>query len=53
MASELRQRHTTKVEDPQAAVEVGHPGGEIKHGGAVQILRLLLVTVYFFSSCCT
>lgn len=29
----------------------GHPGGDIKHGGSVEILRLLLMVAYFLSSC--
>ncbi|KAE8449106.1 hypothetical protein EG329_008489 [Mollisiaceae sp. DMI_Dod_QoI] len=53
MANELRQRHIPKVEKPETTAEGGHPGGEIKHGGTVQIVRLLLVVVYFFSSCCS
>jgi hypothetical protein len=28
-----------------------HPGGDVKHGGPKQLLRLLLVAVYFISSC--
>lgn len=28
-----------------------HPGGDVKHGGAKQLLRFLLVAIYFISSC--
>jgi hypothetical protein len=54
MATELRQRQkTAKVsEDTEEAVEVGHPAGNIKHGGPVQVLRLLLFMIYWWSSCC-
>jgi hypothetical protein len=34
------------------AAEV-HPGGDIKHGGPVEILRLLLMITYFLSSTCS
>ena len=34
------------------AVEA-HPGGDIKHGGPVEILRLLLMVTYFLSSSCS
>ncbi|KAF4627969.1 hypothetical protein G7Y89_g10183 [Cudoniella acicularis] len=30
-----------------------HPGGAIKHGGAVQVVRMLLFIIYFFSACCS
>ncbi|KAL2074990.1 hypothetical protein VTL71DRAFT_8770 [Oculimacula yallundae] len=56
MAAELRQRNApvkTKVVDTDEKIEGEHPGGHIKHSGPVQILRLLLVITYFFSSCCT
>ncbi|KAF8857606.1 acyltransferase-domain-containing protein [Acephala macrosclerotiorum] len=53
MANELRQRQPTREQRLETTAGVGHPGGKIKHGGAVQILRLLLVVVYFFSSCVT
>ena len=51
----LRQRQKKSATAPKAEVDTGekagHPGGDIKHGGATQILRLLLVIVYFMSSC--
>ncbi|EKD20324.1 uncharacterized protein L3040_007331 [Drepanopeziza brunnea f. sp. 'multigermtubi'] len=62
MAAESRQRNTatrsaamttTTTTTEKAKVELGHPGGEIKHHGLVQILRLLVAVFYFFSSCCT
>lgn len=28
-----------------------HPGGEVKHGGGIQLLRLLLFMVYNLGSC--
>jgi len=56
METELRQRRKG-AQVPEAAVEEeaskGHPGGKIKHGGAAQILRLLLVVTYFMSACCS
>jgi len=49
----LRQRQKplqeTKVEE--TTEETGHPGGAIKHGGATQIGRLLLINTYFISAC--
>jgi hypothetical protein len=38
------------VETNGKAVE-GHPGGDIKHGGPVEILRFLLMITYFLSCC--
>jgi len=56
METELRQRQKG-AQVPEAVVEgeapKGHPGGEIKHGGAAQILRLLLFLTYFMSACCS
>ncbi len=56
MATELRQRNTAaKSKEPKTEdnFEQGHPGGEIKHGGGIQILRLLAIIVYLFSLCLT
>jgi lysocardiolipin and lysophospholipid acyltransferase len=55
MATELRQRQkTAKVsEGTEEVVKVGHPAGNIKHGGPVQVLRLLLFVTYWLSSCCS
>jgi lysocardiolipin and lysophospholipid acyltransferase len=50
----LRQRQkpaTVTKAEVDTGQKAGHPGGDIKHGGATQILRLLLVIVYFMSSC--
>lgn len=50
----LRQRQkpvTATKAEVDTGEKAGHPGGDIKHGGATQILRLLLVIVYFMSSC--
>ena len=33
--------------------KVEHPGGDVKHGGSKQLLRLALVIIYSFSSCCS
>jgi len=54
MDNELKQRWKQEISSVAGDGETGttaHPGGDIKHGGSVQILRLLLVIVYFFSSC--
>ena len=53
---QLRERvKLTHVEKPGVetngkAVEEAHPAGDIKHGGPVQILRLLLMLTYLLSS---
>jgi hypothetical protein len=54
MDNELKQRKVQEVTAVAGSGEkeaTAHPGGDIKHSGSVQILRLLLVIVYFFSSC--
>jgi hypothetical protein len=54
----FRQRgQPTQTENPGVeangkAVEP-HPGGDIKHGGPVEILRLLLMITYLLSCCCS
>lgn len=30
----------------------GHPGGDVKHGGFIQLLRLMLFILYTFGSSC-
>jgi hypothetical protein len=54
--AELRQRQKpakVEVTKNEEGEEVIHPGGKIKHGGPIQVLRFLLVVVYFFSACCS
>jgi hypothetical protein len=53
----LRQRQKTGQlehigDDAEKSVE-GHPGGDVKHGGPIQLLRLLLFIVYACGSCCS
>lgn len=50
--AEIRQRQkSTKMQDTKNEEAFAHPGGEIKHSGTIQILRLLAAVVYFFSCC--
>lgn len=56
----LRERVNLKpvsTEKPEVATNgkavEAHPGGDIKHGGSVEILRLLLMITYFLSSTCS
>ena len=55
MASELRERlkpGTVFEGDIRGKTVVGyHPGGDIKHGGPVQLLRMLLFVTYSLLSC--
>ncbi|CAG8970759.1 hypothetical protein HYALB_00001544 [Hymenoscyphus albidus] len=56
MANEtVRQRKQPETKPPPTEVEASmtdeHPGGDIKHNPAVQILRLLAVLTYFLSAC--
>jgi hypothetical protein len=57
--SDLRKRTNLKPVKPgleadgKAAESEPHPAGEIKHGGPVEILRLLLMVTYFLSSTCS
>ena len=56
MANEvLRQRQKTgraeTVSDGGEKSVEGHPGGDVKHGGGIQLLRLLLFMVYNMGSC--
>lgn len=30
-----------------------HPGGDIKHGGLVQVLRIVALATYFYAACCS
>jgi len=50
----VRQRQKTGQEEASSdggekSVE-GHPGGAVKHGGGIQLLRLLLFMVYTMGS---
>ena len=48
----LRQRQKHAVADTKAFVaEIAHPGGDVKHGGAAQIFRLLVIVTYFVAAC--
>jgi hypothetical protein len=54
MDTELRQRvKSSPVPGIELAEEEpkGHPGGEIKHGAAAQIVRFLLFITYFHGCC--
>jgi hypothetical protein len=56
METELRQRVKSPPISGIALGEEepkGHPGGDIKHGAAAQILRLLLFIIYFNACCCS
>lgn len=51
----LRQRHRagqpeTKSDGGGKLVE-GHPAGDVKHGGFIQLLRFLLFVIYNLGSC--
>jgi hypothetical protein len=51
----LRQRKEQVVDSTREVVggteNMAHPGGEIKHGTAAQIVRLILIITYFVSAC--
>ena len=54
--AELRRRgQPTQTEKPgvdaNGKTVEPHPGGDIKHGGPVELLRLLLMITYLLSSC--
>ncbi|KAI1003253.1 hypothetical protein K3495_g4959 [Podosphaera aphanis] len=53
MESQVRHRQAHSDANKLHTIELTtqHPGGEIKHGGIAQILRLLLSIGYFCSSC--
>jgi lysocardiolipin and lysophospholipid acyltransferase len=56
METEIRQRVKSSPVSGIALVEEepkGHPGGEIKHGAATQVLRFMLFITYFMSCCCS
>jgi len=42
---EKKTAHTNKAEKQK------HPGGDIKHGGSKQILRLVLMVIYSLAAC--
>lgn len=54
-SSELKQRRSQIAEEPKSDVRVGaeegakeeHPAGEVKHGGPVQLLRMLVFATWF------
>lgn len=57
MATEtLRQRqkagHADGITDNGERSVEGHPGGDVKHGGFIQLLRLILFIVYTYGSSC-
>jgi hypothetical protein len=55
MTNEIRQRKPlleSKNEGGEKVIDE-HPGGEVKHGGPKEILRLLLLVTYFMASCCS
>lgn len=43
--------HLDHDADPKSIAQISHPAGEVKHGGPVQLLRLLLFGTWF--GCCT
>ena len=51
----LRQRKPAQVDPIDDPIVLGkvleHPGGDVKHGGPKELLRFLLVVIYFMSSC--
>ncbi len=50
----LRQRQKAAGASPATAatkLDEGHPAGDIKHGGPMEIGRLLLICTYFYGSC--
>jgi len=47
----LRQRKTPAAKAAEEKPVEEHPGGDVKHGGPKQILRLLLLLTYFMSCC--
>ncbi|KAF2160751.1 hypothetical protein M409DRAFT_70280 [Zasmidium cellare ATCC 36951] len=52
----LKQRKTAAQSDEKTNGDVNktadeHPVGEVKHGIAMQLLRIVLFTIYFFGSC--
>ncbi len=59
-SQELKQRRSVGEAVPDTVggsdvkeSEDEHPAGEVKHGGHIQILRLLLFTTNFVSCCVT
>ncbi|TVY67356.1 putative acyltransferase [Lachnellula suecica] len=49
-------RHRKKSEDApdtSTGTPEEHPGGDIKHGGATQVVRFFLLITWFLGGCCT